>query len=49
MLFKEQLLKFLGHSKTLEENNSVMKIDQNKKHAPQRKFEKKKKTFEINT
>ena len=39
MLFKEQLLNFVGNSKTLQENNSVMKIDQNKKHAPQGKFE----------
>ena len=39
MLFKEKLLNFVGNSKTLQENNSVMKIDQSKKHALQGKFE----------
>ena len=47
MLFKEQLLNFVGHSKTLQENNSVMKIDQNKNHASQRKFEEKTKHFKL--
>ena len=39
MLFKGQLLNFVGNSKTLQENDSVMKIDPNKKHAPHGKFE----------
>ena len=39
MLFKEQLLNFVGNNKTLQENNNVMKIDQNKKHALQGEFE----------
>ena len=34
MLFKEQLLNFVGNSKTFQENNSAMKIDQNKKRYP---------------
>ena len=39
MLFKEQLLNFVGNSKTVQENSSAMKIDQNKKHTPHGKFE----------
>ena len=34
MLFKEQLLNFATNSETLQENNCVMKIDQNQKMHP---------------